>query len=321
MRRQWLVRTLRYAFSGAIILLLNFLLPRLMPGDPVMHIIGIEDYYRYPELSARLKARYGLGEPLPTQLARYFGNLATGDIGYSFHYRQPVGQLVVQRLKWTLLLVGPAVLAGALLATVLGAKSGWYRGRPWERLLTLGMLFCRSLPVYGVAMLALVFLAFELRLFPLGGVASGLQEMDARLEVLWHAALPALVLTLSNAAQYYLMLRNGIIAMRRQPFIVAARARGLDEGRVLWRHALPPALPPFLALVGLGMGFSVAGALFVEIVFSWPGMGTLILAAVESKDYPLLQGCFLLLALVVLVVNFTTDAVYGLCDPRVRQKS
>ena len=107
--------------------------------------------------------------------------------------------------------------------------------------------------------------------------------------------------------------------MKGQPFIVAARARGLPEGLVRRRHALRPALPPFLTLVGLGMGFSVAGSLLVEIVFSWPGLGTLVLSAVESRDYPLLQGCFLLLALVVLFFNMVVDATYGLCDPRVRR--
>jgi peptide/nickel transport system permease protein len=312
-----MARLLRYLVSGSAIVGLNFLLPRLLPGDPVVHLIGAEDYYRYPELAARLRARHGLDEPLPVQFGLYLRNLLEGDLGYSFRYRRPVEQVVGPRLKWTLVLVVPGVALGGLGALVLGGLAGWYRGRSWERCLTLGMMVCKSLPVYGVAMLALLVLAYRLELFPLGGVGSG----RGGLEVLWHAALPLLVLALFNAAQYYLILRNTVARTRLEPFIAAARARGLDEARVLLRHGLRPALPPFLTLVGLGMGFSVAGALLVEIVFSWPGMGTLILSAVESRDYALLQGCFLLLALAVLAVNWATDAAYGWCDPRVRYSS
>lgn len=312
---------LRYGLSGAAILMLNFFLPRLMPGDPLVHLIGVEDYFRYPELVARLQVKYGLDQPLHRQFARYLGNVAKGDLGYSFRYRRPVGEIVLQRLKWTLLLVVPALGLGGGLAAFLGPVAGWHQGRVWERCLTLLVLFCKSLPTYGVAMLALVFLAFKLELFPLGGVTSGRQGMNGLLEILWHASLPILILSLFNTAQYFLILRNTISGLKNSPFIAAARARGLSERRVLFRHAFPHALPPFLTLVGLGLGFSVAGAMLVEVVFSWPGTGTLIVSAVNSRDYPLLQGCFLVLTLSVLAANFATDAIYGICDPRVRQES
>ena len=166
-------------------------------------------------------------------------------------------------------------------------------------------------------MLALFVLGFGLELFPL----SGLGPQPGLLNLLHHAALPVLVLASFYTAHYYLVLRASVADLQHRPFIQAARARGLSEGRVLFGHALPNALLPFIALVGLGLGFAVGGALLVEIVFSWPGMGTLVLSAVTNRDYPLLQGSFLVLALAVLASNFLADVLSGLCDPRSRRPS
>ena len=314
MRRHFLAKSLRYLVSGLAVLLLNFLLPRLMPGDPIVHLIGVEDYYRYPAMAAQLKARHGLDQPLHRQFLRYVTNLSKGDLGYSFHYRRNVGDIVLRRLLWTLILVLPALVLGAMLAAFLGAWAGWHRGRNWERGLTASLLLGKSLPQYGVAMLVLLVLGYNWQWFPLGGVgASGW-------DLVHHAALPLAVLVAFNTAEYYLILRNSLAALRRWPFVVAAQARGLSQRRVLFGHALRQALPPFLTLVGLGLGFSVAGALLVEMVLSWPGMGTLLLTAVENRDYPLLQACLLLLTFSVLAANYLTDLLYGLLDPRIRQQ-
>ena len=321
MRGVVFTKTLRYVISAAVVVALNFLLPRLMPGDPVVHIMGAEDYARFPQLAARLKAKYGLDEPLHIQFGRYVSNLVRGDLGYSFHYRAPVAETVTRRLKWTLLLVLPSLLLGAATAALAGSFAGWGRGERWERAVTLGVLFVKSLPQYGLAMVALMIFGFQLGLFPIGGIAGGREDVTGALEVAWHAALPILVLSLFNAAQYYLVLRNDIADLKSSAFVVTARARGLSERAVLFRHAFRHALLPFLTLVGLGLGFSVSGALLVEIVFSWPGMGTLILSAVDGRDYPLLQACFLLLTLSVLAANYLADLAYGILDPRVRQPS
>ena len=320
MRRHLAARTGRYLLTCIAVLLVHFSLPRMMPGDPIVHIIGAEDYYRYPKLAARLQEKFGIDQPLHVQFARYVQMLARADLGHSFHYNRPVTETVMRRLKWTLVLVLPALALGAAAAAVLGAVAGWHRGRAWERLLTVGCLLLKSVPQYGVAILALVFLSYELRLFPLGGIGStaagGLRDA---LGTAWHAALPVLVLSVFNIAQYYMVLRNDVADIKNRPFIVTARSRGLSERAVLWRHAVRNALPPFTTMLGLGLGFSVSGALLVEIVFSWPGMGTLILTAVDNRDYPLLQACLLVLTLSVLVANYCVDLINGLCDPRVRQ--
>jgi peptide/nickel transport system permease protein len=313
-RRHILRRSLRYAISLMALLLLNFCLPRMMPGDPVVHLLGVDDAVRFPQMAAELKARYGLDRSLPEQLALYVRALAVGDLGHSFHYGVPVAGLVWRRLLWTLVLVVPALGLGGLLAGAVGAAAGWRGGSGWERAVTLGFLALRSVPQYGLAMLALFFLAFRLDAFPLGGLSTDGGATD----VIYHAALPVLVLGVSSTAHLFLVMRNTVDDVRHRAFVTAAQARGLSSGAVLWRHVVPNALLPFLSLFALGLGFSVAGALLVEVVFSWPGMGTLILAAVEARDYPLLQGCFLLVTLSVLLANWISDVLAGVLDPRLR---
>ena len=321
MRGHILSRCIRYLLSGAAVLILNFALPRMMPGDPIVHLLGTEDYYKFPALAAELKQKYGLDQPLTHQFVRYASNLAGGDLGYSFRYSRPVADVVVVRLKWTLVLVLPALVLGALAAAVTGSLAGWFRGTSAERAFTLSVLLVKSMPQYGLAILGVVLFSFHLGIFPIGGVgATAGNAIASGLNAVWHAALPVLVLSMLNAGQWYLVVRNDIAELKWSPFIVTARSRGLSQIHVLFRHALRHALAPFATLVGLGLGFAVSGALLVEIVFSWPGMGTLILSAVESRDYPLLQACFLLLTLSVMAANFATDLLYGWFDPRVKDR-
>ena len=278
-----------------------------------MHLMGAQDYYRFPEMAQQVRVRHGLDRTLVEQAWTYVAGLSRGDLGVSFRYRSDVGELLLRAIKWTAYLVLPSLAVGSALAAFLGGIAGWHQGRPWERLLTMGIMIFRSVPEYGIAMIAMLVLAYHFALFPIAGIAQ-----VGGLEVLRHALLPWIILSLLYTGQYYLVLRNAIAAARTKPFIVSARARGLTSGVVLRRHAFREAMLPFLSMLGLGLGFSVSGVLLVEIVFSWPGMGSLILSAVNSRDYPLLQGCFLLLTVSVLVVNYLTDVAYGFCDPRLR---
>lgn len=312
MRRHLLTRSLRTAGSLALLLVLNFTLPRLMPGDPVVHLLGIDDAVRFPEMATEVRSRYGLDRPLPLQFLRYLQSLALGDLGHSFHFGAPVGELVARRLGWTLLLVIPAVGIGGCAAGAAGALAGWRRGGV-ERGITLGILLLRSVPQYGVALVALYAVAFHGRAAPLGGVGGG--DLP---DVLRHAWLPVLVLALTNAAHLFLVMRGQVRHEGQRAYVAAARARGLSSDGVLWRHVVPNARLPFLALFALGLGTSVGGALLVEVVFSWPGMGTLILTAVEGRDYPLLQGCFLVITVAVLAANWFSDIACAWLDPRLR---
>ena len=253
---------------------------------------------------------------LVEQAWTYVAGLWRGDLGVSFRYRSDVAELLLRGMKWTAYLVLPSLALGSALAALLGSIAGWYQGRPWERLLTMSIMLFRSVPEYGIAMIALLVLAYHLAMFPIAGIAQ-----VGGLETLRHALLPWIILSLLYTGQYYLVLRNAIAATRAKPFIVSARARGLSSWVVLRRHAFREAFLPFLSLLGLGLGFSVSGVLLVEIVFSWPGMGSLILSAVNGRDYPLIQGCFLLLTVSVLLVNYATDLAYGFSDPRLRSSS
>ena len=319
-RIQYITRkTLRYILSFFVIITLIFLIPRLMPGDPFINILGEEVYYRAPELVHELKAEYGLDRPLYEQYFTYLRNLIHRDWGYSFHYMQPVFNVIIFKLKWTLVLLIPAVVFGAILGMLIGSIAGWKRGSKLDTETTSTFLFFYSMPHYWLAMLFVLIFAFHLDLFPLCGICSGGTEGFERfVDILWHMALPVTVLTIFNASYNYLIMRNSVVQVSSEGFILTARAKGLKERKVLFKHVFRNALLPLVTVIALDFGFMFSGVLLVEIIFSWGGMGTLIYDAVLARDYPLLHGCFLIIAICVLIANFLADVMYAVLDPRVR---
>jgi peptide/nickel transport system permease protein len=312
-------RLLRYGLSFLLIITAIFLIPRMMPGDPFISLLGEEVYYRSPELVAELKAQYGLDRPLPEQYLSYLQNLAHGNFGYSFHYSQPVRDVIVYKMKWTLVLLIPSVILGALLGIVVGSLAGWRRSSSMDTSITSLFLFLYSMPHYWLAMLFVLIFAFYLGLFPLSGITSGgLEGVEKLQDVLWHMALPVFVLTLFGAAYNYFIMRSSVIQASGEGFVLTARAKGLGERDVLFRHVLRNAMLPLVTVIALDIGFMVSGALLVEIVFSWGGMGTLVYDAVMARDYPLLHGSFLVIAVCVMAANFLADVLYAVLDPRVR---
>jgi peptide/nickel transport system permease protein len=310
---------LRYTISLIIIVTLIFLIPRMMPGDPFVSLLGEEVYYRSPDLVAELKAQYGLDRPLPEQYLSYLHNLFQGNFGYSFHYSQPVWDIITYKMKWTLVLLIPSVILGAVFGIVTGAAAGWQRSTGTDTGITSLFLFIYSMPHYWLAMLFVLVFAFYLGLFPLSGITSGgLEGIDKLRDVLWHMSLPVLVLTLFGAAYNYFIMRSSVVQISSEGFVLTARAKGLAERDVLFRHVLRNAMLPLVTVIALDFGFMVSGTLLVEIVFSWGGMGTLIYDAVIARDYPLLHGCFLVIAISVLAANFMADALYAVMDPRIR---
>jgi peptide/nickel transport system permease protein len=312
-------KAVRYVFILFVIVSLNFFIPRWMPGDPLMNILGEEAYYGSGEVLDELRVQLGLDGPWHLQYARYLKGLFTGDWGYSFLYRRPVAQTLVKHLGWTLLLVLPATLLGALVAAVLGAVAAWYRKSRLDVGLSSFFLFVYSMPSFWLAMVVLFLFGFRLDWFPLGKVSSGgLSGMAFVLDVVWHMALPLTVLTLSKVAYDFLIVRNAVVAVRGEDYVLTAYAKGLPPEVILFRHILRNALAPLVTITAIQFGALLSGALLVEVVFSWPGMGSLIYAAIGARDYPLLQSAFFIIALCMLVANFVADVLCTWLDPKTR---
>lgn len=312
-------RAVRYLAALFIIVTLNFLLPRMMPGDPVMNIVGEEAYYGSGEALDTLRADLGLDEPLHVQYGRYMTGLVTGDWGYSYLYLQPVRDSITLHLGWTLALVLPSVILAALLAALLGSIAAWRRGSRTDVGLSGVHLLVYSMPHYWLAMLLLFVFSFKLGWFPLGRATSaGTSGLPYLIDVGWHMLLPLVVVTAFKAAYDYLIVRNSVVSILGEDYVLMAQAKGLSGMAVLFRHALRNALAPLVTVTAIQFGMVLSGALLVEVVFSWPGMGTLIYDAIGARDYPLLQSAFLIIAICVLIANFIADVLYPYLDPRTR---
>lgn len=284
-----------------------------MPGDPVTNLLG-EDYVVSAERMDALKSELGLDKPLFIQYLDYWTDVLSLDLGYSYHFHQKVIEVILSRLLWTLGLVGAAIILGSILGTSLGALSGWGKNDFKNKSVTSFFLAVYCTPPFFLALILLYFLSFKLGFFPL----KGFYEVASLGDALWHMALPVLSLTLFLAARNYIVMRGSVIQEKDKHYVLFARAKGLYGNRILIRHVFKNAFLPVLTLIALDFGFIFSGALFVEIVFSLNGMGTLIFDALLSRDYPVLQGCFLIITIMVIVINFAVDIVYSLIDPRVR---
>jgi peptide/nickel transport system permease protein len=311
-------KVVRYSFTFFLILSLNFALPRVMPGDPVVNLLGEEALHNDPQMREQLRAQFGLDQPLHIQYVNYLRALARLDLGYSIHKNLSVMELVVGSLYWTLVLVFPSVVLGSFAALLLGSIAGFRSGSKTDYSLTALALFFYTCPPFLLAMVLLSVLAFQLDLFPLGNLTSGGRwGLEYVLDVAWHLFLPVLTLTLLGASHKFLVVRNTTAQVLEEQYVVAARAKGLSERSVLLWHVIRNVLPPFISMVALSFGFMVSGALIIEIVFSLNGMGTLIYDAVTARDYPVMQGCFLVLTVFVLAANLAADMLYGIADPRI----
>jgi len=322
-RRAYLLgKSIRYMVTLFLILSLNFALPRMMPGDPVVNLLGEEALHNDPRVREELRAMYGLDKPLHIQYASYLHSLTRLDLGYSIHKNLSVMELMSNRLFWTVILVFPSVVIGSLAALLLGSLAGFRNSSRTDLLLTALALFLYTCPPFLLAMSFVSIFAFHLGWFPLGNLTSGGKSgIEYAIDVTWHLFLPILILSLLGASYKFLVVRNSVTQIFEEQFVVAARAKGLAERGILLKHVIRNVLPPFISMVALSFGFMVSGALIVEIVFSLNGMGTLIYDAVVSRDYPVMQGCFLVLTVFVLAANLAADMLYGIVDPRIGRAS
>ena len=320
-------KVVQYTITVVVLLTLNFFLPRMMPGDPLAYLLG-EPGADAPmllteEMRTNLLEYYGLDKPLMAQYWDYLAGLARGDMGWSIYYNAPVGSVILGRLKWTLILGGSAALIYIALGIGLGAVSAWRRGTNTDVGLLVTIFSLGSWPPFFLGMVFIVFFSYQWRLFPIGGAQSaqaarlgGLTQIG---DILYHWFLPALTLVVTNLPGMYLITRNAMLSVLREDYIRTARSKGILESLVLLQHALPNALLPIVTTIGMRVGLMLMGTMFVEVVFAYPGMGTLIYEAGAARDYPLLQGAFLVTMVFVLALNLVADATYGWLDPRVRR--
>jgi len=308
-------KTIRYVLTLITIISLNFVIPRLMPGDPVVNLLG-EELSFHKEQVETLRKEMGLTKPLGHQYLDYWKDILRFKFGYSYHFHQEVSGLLLGRMKWTLLLVGLSVVFGAFIGAFFGSRAGWRSEKVRSRLSTALFLFFYSIPPFFLAILFLYAFSFKLGLFPL----KGYYGTGTLLDTLWHLVLPVIVLTLFTSARNHIIMRGSVLQEKNRLYPLFARAKGLSDKQVLNRHVFWNASLPLITLIALDFGFIFSGALFIEIVFSMNGMGTLIYDSIKTLDYPVLQGAFLVIALMVISANIIADITYSLVDPRVRHQ-
>jgi peptide/nickel transport system permease protein len=320
--RWFLVRTLQAVATLLAALVIIFFLMRVLPGDPVPIIVG--DRQVGPEEIARIRARFGLDRPLPTQFWIFLKDASRGNLGTSIQYNRPVTQLIGERLWPTLLLGGTVLLINFTVGLALGVWQAVKKGKLIDRLLSGFSLLGYAMPSFWLGLLLVWLFAVELRLFPSGHISDPLLDPGApfltrALDVAWHLVLPALTLSVVSIAATMRYQRNAMLEVLRLDYVRTARAKGLSEGRVIVRHAWRNALFPVLTLFGLWLPILAAGSVFVESVFSWNGLGWLAAEAIGYRDYPLLMGAAMLVSTLIVLGGLLTDVGYMILDPRVRR--
>jgi len=302
----------------AVIICANFFIFRMAPGDPVRMM------FRDPRVSAEnlelMKQKFGLDKPIAGQFVAYVKNLAHGDLGMSFSQRQPVVEVLASRLPYTVLLVVTALTFAIILGVALGAVAGWLSGSKFDTAILTASVTMYSVPTFALGIILLILFAYIFPIFPLGGImtpASGYEGFELARDIGWHMFLPAISIVVWYVGEYVVLTRSSMVDVMEQEYITTARAKGLKKHRILKDHALRNALLPVITITGVNLAFATAGVIEAETVFSWPGVGRLAFDAVSQRDYPLLQGVFMLFAFAVVLANLAIDLIYGYIDPRI----
>ncbi len=339
MNARYLVRqSLQAIFTIAMIVLLNFILFRMMPGSPDR--VNPRNPNITPEQREAAKARWGLDKPLlpvgfsvdppavelngDNQLFAFIGSTLQGDLGYSIKFQgQEVTKVIGDRFWPTIMLIGLAEMIAIVFGLGLGAYTGWRRGGVADRIGNGASLILYSMPYFVIGMPLIIIFAAGLHWLPTSGMltagATYAGPVEFLADLLPHLVLPLATISLGLIGGYSILMRSSITETRAEDYIGTARAKGLTDGKILRSHALPNAMLPAVTLIAINLGYVVGGAITAEIVFNWPGLGTLTVDALGSRDYPVIQGVFLFLSVSVVLANFVADIIYGFLDPRVRR--
>lgn len=315
-----------YLFTAWAAITINFFLPRLIPGDPVQSLIARSQGQLDTSAIQSLYILFGLDDDksLFEQYFTYIGQLFRGDLGVSFtFFPTPVSEVLSDSLPWTLALVGITTVISFFLGTLLGVLAGWWRGS-WVDMVMPVTTFLSSIPYFWLGLIAITLLADQGGAFPSsGGYDPGVVpswDMDFIWSAVYHSLLPAITILISSMSGWVLSMRNMMLTVSSEDYITVAHAKGLSERRVMLNYAARNALLPNVSGFALSLGLIVGGTLLVEIVFSYPGVGFQLFQAVGAKDYPLVQGIFLIITISVLVANLFADLIYLLLDPRTRKE-
>lgn len=318
-----IARRLAYAIALILaVLILNFLLIQMAPGDPVSVIAG-EMGGASQEVMDGIRARYGLDRPIPVQLAYYLGNALTGDLGMSYYYNRPVTELILSRLGPTLLLVVTALAFALFVGTRLGIMAARKPRGALSASVTVLSLVGYAAPVFWTGMMLVILFAARWPIFPVSGMTDITRApgvLNTVLDVARHMVLPALTLGIVYLAQYSRLTRASMLEVLGSDYIRTARAKGVRERRVLVHHAFRNALLPVVTVAGMQFGAVLSGAVLVETVFNWPGLGTLAFQSILARDYPTILGILFFSTVIVICANLLTDLVTRQLDPRLKAR-
>jgi peptide/nickel transport system permease protein len=319
--RRYVVRRLLQVLPAvASILIVTFAVIHAAPGDPIVAVAGEsgnEEYYAF------MREKFGLDRPLHVQFVTYATNVFRGDLGTSFVQGQAVTDLIAERVGPTLLLMGSALLVSTIGGILLGALAASRPFGPFDLAVSTTALVGYALPVFWLAQLAMLTLAFRFGWFPIQGMTTARVSYTGwahYADVARHLVLPSLVLAASEVALITRIARTGILAEMNSDYVRVAQAKGLSHSSALLKHALRNALLPVVTVVGTRIGFLFSGAVLVETVFGWPGLGRLVLSAAQTRDHPILLGMVLLVAFSLVISNLLTDLLYARVDPRIRYR-
>ncbi len=315
-----LKKMMQAAVTIFLVLVINFFLFRIMPGDPLSMLIRNPN--ASPEAIEKAKELFGLGQPWYVQLGMYFSDLFKGDFGLSFMFKKPVLDVIAAKLMPTLLLVGVSTVIAIAAGTFIGVISAWKRGTKIDVTALSFSLITYSMPTFWLGIILVILFSVQFQLFPTSGMvtpgASYGSFIDHSVDVAKHLFLPAVTLSLILIGQFVLIMRNSLLEVLTEDYITTAKAKGFKEKWVVRWHAVPNAMLPMVTIIAINLGFMIAGAIQIETVFSWPGLGRLMYDALLNRDYPLLQGIFLIVSVSVVAANLLADIIYGYLDPRVK---
>lgn len=312
-------RVKNYVLAFLAILVVNFAIPRVMPGDPTTRFVGPGFT---EEARQALLEEFGLNRPLYEQFVVYLINTLSGDFGVSFsQYPASVLSLIIERLPRTLYLMGASVTASVVIGIPIGAFAAWNFGKRRDLGITQLSLFFRSIPTFWLGILLIFLFGYVIPVFPISGVVTRGQAfanpLAYFLDLTWHTFLPVVTMAAYFLAGYTFLMRGSLLDILPENYITIAETKGLSDRQVLFGHAVPPAFPPVLTQLGFQIGRLAGGAVLVETVFSYPGMGKLMFDAVLARDYPVIQASFFFLAVTVLASMFIAEILYTVIDPRV----
>lgn len=299
---------------------LMFVIFRLSPANPTATVISPA---LDPSVQASMAAQYGIDQPLRVQYVRYLGNVATFDMGYSFFRNEPVRAILADRMVNTAVLMGIALFVSFSLGTLLGAFAAWRRDSSYETATLVAAVAFRSVPSFLLGLLLLYLFSFELQWLPIGHMADLDREFAGKLDLFFswnffkHLLLPVLSLVPFLMAYPMLLMRTTMLDVINEDYVTMCHAKGVPERRIFLNHAVRNSLLPIVTMLPIVLGVAVAGNILIETIFSWPGIGRTLVDAMTKGDYPLAQGAFLLIAVIVIFGNFVIDLVYGWLDPRI----